>query len=105
MEKKRVGTGGNSTFYIEIDSEINLQKLLKLLPYSIPIFVLGAGSNIIVRDGGFDGLTIKLKGNLKKINYDKSKNFLTIGGAVKDSTISKFCEDNLITDFEFLRDT
>ncbi len=104
MEKKTwFGTGGNSTFYIEIDSEINLQKLLKLLPYSIPIFVLGAGSNIIVRDGGFDGLTIKLKGNLKKINYDKSKNFLTIGGAVKDSTISKFCEDNLITDFEFLR--
>ena len=102
-KKTWFGTGGNSTFYIEIDSEINLQKLLKLLPYSIPIFVLGAGSNIIVRDGGFDGLTIKLKGNLKKINYDKSKNFLTIGGAVKDSTISKFCEDNLITDFEFLR--
>ena len=48
------GTGGYSTFYIEIDSEINLQKLLKLLPYSIPIFVLGAGSNIIVIDGGFD---------------------------------------------------
>ena len=103
VKKTWFGTGGNSTFYIEIDSEINLQKLLKLLPYSIPIFVLGAGSNIIVRDGGFDGLTIKLKGNLKKINYDKSKNFLTIGGAVKDSTISKFCEDNLITDFEFLR--
>ena len=102
-KKTWFGTGGNSTFYIEIDSEINLQKLLKLLPYSIPIFVLGAGSNIIVRDGGFDGLTIKLKGNLKKINYDKNKNFLTIGGAVKDSTISKFCEDNLITDFEFLR--
>ena len=74
-----------------------------MLPYSIPIFVLGAGSNIIVRDGGFNGLTIKLKGNLKKINYDKNNNFLTIGGAVKDSTISKFCEDNLITDFEFLR--
>ena len=64
-KKTWFGTGGNSTFYIEIDSEINLQKLLKLLPYSIPIFVLGAGSNIIVRDGGFDGLTIKLKGNLK----------------------------------------
>ena len=65
-KKNVVWNRGNSTFYIEINSEINLQKLLKLLPLSIPIFVLGAGSNIIVRDGGFDGLTIKLKGNLKK---------------------------------------
>ena len=102
-KKTWFGTGGNSTFYIEINSEINLQKLLRLLPNSIPIFLLGAGSNIIVRDGGFNGLTIKLNGNLKKINYDKNKNFLTIGGAVKDSTISKFCENNLITDFEFLK--
>lgn len=102
-KKTWFGTGGNSFFYIEINSENNLKKLLKLLPYSIPIFVLGAGSNIIIRDGGFNGLTIKLTGSFKKISYSKEENILTIGGAVKDSTISKFCENNSITDFEFLR--
>ena len=59
--------------FIEINSESNLQKLLKLLPYSIPIFVLGAGSNVIIRDGGFNGITIKLNGNLKQIHFDKKK--------------------------------
>ena len=42
-KKTWFGTGGNSFFYIEINSENNLKKLLKLLPYSIPIFVLGQG--------------------------------------------------------------
>lgn len=102
-KKTWFGSGGNSTFFIEINSVASLQKLLKLVPYFVPIFVLGAGSNIIVRDGGFNGLTIKLSGILKKINYNKSKRILTIGGAAKDSTISRFCEQNSITDFEFLR--
>ena len=102
-KKTWFGSGGNSTFFIEINSVASLQKLLKFVPYFVPIFVLGAGSNIIVRDGGFNGLTIKLSGILKKINYNKSKRILTIGGAAKDSTISRFCEQNSITDFEFLR--
>ena len=102
-KKTWFGTGGNSMFFIEINSESNLQKLLKFIPYSIPIFVLGAGSNIIIRDGGFNGLTIKLNGQLKKINYDKHKKILEIGGAVKDLIITKFCENNSITGFEFLR--
>ena len=102
-KKTWFGSGGNSTFFIEINSVASLQKLLKFVPYFVPIFVLGAGSNIIVRDGGFNGLTIKLSGIIKKINYNKSKRILTIGGAAKDSTISRFCEQNSITDFEFLR--
>ena len=102
-KKTWFGSGGNSTFFIEINSVASLQKILKFVPYFVPIFVLGAGSNIIVRDGGFNGLTIKLSGILKKINYNKSKRILTIGGAAKDSTISRFCEQNSITDFEFLR--
>ena len=87
--------------FIEINSESNLKKLLKLLPYSIPIFVLGAGSNVIIRDGGFNGITIKLTGNLKQIHFEKKT--LVVGGATKDSTISKFCEQNSISGFEFLR--
>ena len=102
-KKTWFGSGGNSRLFIEINSESNLKKLLKLLPYSIPIFVLGAGSNVIIRDGGFNGITIKLTGNLKQIHFDKKKKTLVVGGATKDSTISKFCEQNSISGFEFLR--
>ena len=102
-KKTWFGSGGNTTLYVEVNSESNLQKLLKLLPHFIPIFILGAGSNIIVRYGGFNGLTIKLNGSLKNINFDKEKRILTVGGATKDSIISKFCEQNSISGFEFLR--
>ena len=101
-KKTWFGTGGNSTFFLEINSESNLQKFLKLIPSSIPIFILGAGSNIIVRDGGFNGFTIKLIGSLKQIFFDKNKKILSIGGGAKDLNISKFCESNSISDFEFL---
>ena len=76
-KKTWFGSGGNSRLFIEINSESNLKKLLKLLPYSIPIFVLGAGSNVIIRDGGFNGITIKLTGNLKQIHFDKKKKNLS----------------------------
>ena len=44
-----------------------------LLPYSIQNFVLGAGSNVIIRDGGFNGITIKLTGNFLKLHFIKKK--------------------------------
>ena len=40
----------------------DLQTLLKALPSDIPVTVLGVGSNTIVRDGGIEGVVIRLMG-------------------------------------------
>ena len=61
-------------FLLVINNLKSLKFLLKILPKSHPIFLIGAGSNIIVRDGGIDGITIKLGKEFKKINYIKKKN-------------------------------
>ena len=34
--------------------------LLKLLPKQLPVYVVGVGSNLIVRDGGMEGVVIRL---------------------------------------------
>ena len=72
-KKTWFGTGGKAQILLVINNLKSLQFLLKILPKSHPIFLIGAGSNIIVRDGGINGITIKLGKEFKKINYIKKK--------------------------------
>ena len=102
-KKTWFGTGGKARVLIVINNLKSLKFLLNVLPDSQPIFLIGAGSNIIVRDGGIDGITIKLGKGFKKIDYEKKRKIITIGSAAKDLDISKFCYKKSIGNFEFLR--
>ena len=102
-KKTWFGTGGKAKALLVINNLKSLKFLLKILPKSQPIFLMGAGSNVIVRDGGINGLTIKLGKDFKKIDYIKKKKIINIGSAAKDLDISKFCYENSIGNFEFLR--
>ena len=55
------GSGGKTSIFFEAQSIISLKFFLSLLPINIPIFTIGMGSNILIRDGGIRGVTIKLK--------------------------------------------
>ena len=66
-KKTWFGTGGNAKIFTEINSMESLTFFLKILPKSFPIFLIGAGSNTIIRDGGINGFTIKLGKALKKL--------------------------------------
>ena len=63
-KKTWFGTGGKAKILLVINNLKSLQFILKILPKSHPIFLIGAGSNVIVRDGGINGITIKLGCNL-----------------------------------------
>ena len=102
-KKTWFGTGGKSKVLLVINNLKSLKFLLKVLPNSQPIFLIGAGSNLIVRDGGINGITIKLGKDFKKIDYIKKRKIINIGSAAKDLDISKFCYENSIGNFEFLR--
>jgi len=65
------------------------------------IKVLGVGSNTLIRDGGFDGIIIKLGksfSHLSAFNDDK----IIAGAAALDKTVSNFALDHSLTGFEFL---
>ena len=96
------GTGGNCMFFYEPKSINQLVSVIKLNKSFFPIMIIGSGSNLLVRDGGYKGLVIKLSGDFKKIEFDESDSILTLGAAVKDSEISKFCLSKGISGLEFL---
>ena len=53
--------GGNADFYAEPVSEAELTRLLQVCEQNrLPFFILGRGSNLLIRDGGIRGLVICL---------------------------------------------
>lgn len=53
--------GGPADLYVEPASEADLAIVVKFCAgHSLPLFVLGRGSNLLVRDGGFRGVVICL---------------------------------------------
>ncbi len=86
-------------FYIPFDLQ-DLQNFLKLLPNEIPVTYLGAGSNILIRDGGIEGVVIKLKEPLNKIQINGNK--IKAFAGVHDSELTRFATKNLKSGLEFL---
>ncbi len=62
---------------------------------------MGAGSNTLFRDSGFNGIIIKLG---KAFNYIKSlkDNKIEVGAATLDKKVSEFAMENSISGLEFL---
>src|SRR5690349_10518693 len=53
--------GGPADVYIEPASEADLQSAVKFCAEQrLPFFVLGRGSNLLIRDGGFRGVVCSL---------------------------------------------
>ncbi|WP_332716442.1 UDP-N-acetylmuramate dehydrogenase [Pelagibacterium mangrovi] len=52
--------GGPAQLYFEPADEADLALFLKNLPAEIMVTVIGLGSNLLIRDGGIDGVVIKL---------------------------------------------
>jgi UDP-N-acetylmuramate dehydrogenase len=60
------GIGGNARYFAEVRSAAEAVRLVEFARQkSLPVFILGGGSNILISDAGFDGLvisTIKMRG-------------------------------------------
>ncbi len=101
-KKTWFGTGGNCSLFFKARSIDELVFILRLGKRVFPILIIGSGSNIIVRDGGFKGIVIKLCGDFKEIKIDNTNLTLSVGAGTKDSEVSKFCLENEISGLEFL---
>ncbi len=96
------GTGGNCKLFLEVNSINQLINTIRIAKKFLPILVIGSGSNVIIRDGGFKGIVIKLGGNFRKIEIDKSNSVLSVGAGTKDLEVAKFCVEKNISGLEFL---
>ena len=95
-----LGVGGNAEILYIPEEEISLEKFLKNKPNDYDIFTIGAGSNLLIRDNGINGITI-LTNKLNKINIDKDGIITANCGAV-DAEVARFARDHNRTGLEFL---
>ena len=62
---------------------------------------MGAGSNTLIRDGGFNGIIIKLGKSFSHLSL-LNKNTVIAGASALDKNVSNFAFENSLTGFEFL---
>ena len=78
-----------------------LSIFLKSIKGFSEIKVLGAGSNTLIRDGGFNGIIIKFGKAFSRISlFDQ--NTIIAGSAALEKNVSNFALENQLAGFEFL---
>jgi len=94
--------GGPAKVLYKANSLDDLKNFLKEnYKYNNNIYILGAGSNTLFRDAGYNGTIIKLGNsfaNIKKLENNK----IEVGAATLDKKLSDFAMENSISGFEFL---
>ena len=82
--------------------ETDLADFLRATPKDISIYVIGVGSNLLVRDGGVPGVVIRLGRGFSEIKLEPG-NRVRVGTAVLDVRVARFAYDNRIDGLTFLR--
>ena len=100
-KKNWFNIGGKSKVFYKANDLKRLVNFLKKLNNKEKIFILGAGSNTLVKDNLYDGVVIKLSKNFNNISL-LGDDVIIAGGAVLDKTLSIFAMNNNLKGFEFL---
>jgi UDP-N-acetylmuramate dehydrogenase len=78
----------------------DLQAFLQARPRDVPYTVLGAGSNVLVRDGGISGVVIRLGGPFAEVTHTGT--LLTAGAAALDLNVALGAAEVGLGGLEFL---
>ena len=92
--------GGPAMALFQPADHDDLATFLRDLDPSIPVFPMGVGSNLIVRDGGLDALVIRLGRGFNGITFDGTR--VTCGPAALDAHVARKAADQGL-DLTFLR--
>jgi len=93
--------GGKTKAYFKPESLNELISFLREFGKTEKFFILGAGSNILINDGVFNGVVIKLGKNFSNISLLPNKTIVA-GSATADKNLSAFALENNIGGLEFL---
>ena len=92
--------GGPAEFLVRPADAEDLADLLQNLPLEMPVTVLGAASNLIIRDGGVHGVVIKLARGFGDILVEPDG--IIAGAAALDVTVSEHAAAASLGGLEFL---
>ena len=91
-------TGGNAKVFAIVENSKELEIILNEINND-DFYILGSGSNLLVRDNGYQGAIIKLGRGFNSINIEEDK--LEVGSSMLDINLSSYALKNNIEGFEF----
>ncbi|MGE0223961.1 MAG: UDP-N-acetylmuramate dehydrogenase [Acetobacteraceae bacterium] len=92
--------GGHAEALVRPADPDDLAQFLRALPPEIPVSVISACSNLIVRDGGLPGVTIRLARGFAGVTTEADG--VITGSAALDMTVAEHAAAASLTGLEFL---
>jgi UDP-N-acetylmuramate dehydrogenase len=92
--------GGAAEFLVRPADTADLVDLLRGLAHEVPVTVIGAASNLIIRDGGISGAVIKLARGFSEISIEPDG--IIAGAAALDVTVAEHAAAASLSGLEFL---
>jgi UDP-N-acetylmuramate dehydrogenase len=92
--------GGPAEFFVRPADSDDLCDMLKNLPLEMPVTVIGAASNLIIRDGGIHGVVVKLARGFGEILVEDDS--IVAGAAALDVTVAEHAAEAQLGGLEFL---
>jgi len=95
------GIGGPADIMVFPEGAADVQAALRLCREErVPYLVLGGGSNLLVRDGGFRGVVLHLEGVFTQLNVEGKR--VWAGAGVRLSRLVAFCSTLALSGVECL---
>jgi UDP-N-acetylmuramate dehydrogenase len=95
----RVGGPAQALFMPE--DEQDLGYFLARVPADVPVMVLGAASNVIIRDGGIPGVVVRLGTRFGEVKIEDGQR-VRAGTGILDVRVSRAARDAGVAGLEFL---
>ncbi len=92
--------GGPADWLFQPADEADLADFLAALPPGVPVFPMGVGSNLIVRDGGIEGVVIRLGREFRGIRVEGAR--VIAGAGALDAHVARKAAEAGV-DLTFLR--
>ncbi len=93
--------GGKTEIFFKPNTLKSLVKFLKIYSKRGKIFILGAGSNVLINDSTYQGVVIKLGKNFSNISI-LNENLIVAGCATSQKNLSEYAKENNFGEMEFL---
>ena len=94
--------GGSADLYVKVLSTIELQEVLKIAKkHNIPIYIIGNGSNLLVKDKGIRGIVIQIGMENYTIDSTEEGIIVKVEAGVKLAMLAQKLLQKEVEGFEF----
>lgn len=94
------GIGGDAAAYFEVNTTDELAYVAHLKKrWSVPVAIIGRGSNLLASDAGYRGIVVRLIGEFNRLEFDGNR--VDAGAGVSLPRLSKIAANHGLSGVEF----